>query len=606
MFTIYAHAARDGDPLKGPFGNLVKDHFPEFSWTERGRRWGFVTLVPPKELTTSFLGENDETCFPRFASHVDALSQKVMPNLLDWAVYASEISGAIEKIDARLKKVFPESDGWRVGAPEGGRLNGFLASGKINVYKEGWAPQWDNYQDRGLLALTLEAGNDFLQGMKIGVLKYDTWIDLAELGQTVFDAGTNLLPNGIEPSDKYVLEFSLAEDWRDSGFADAKLHWRGRLDQFVDYVVQAFTQLKPLESILDQACKVIPALQDKELSTFSADALKSWRTSAIYVRNRLRLLAETMRQRCSSTRIEVRYRYRYRSVTLQDPESTESDLLLMVKSGNFDVAIAFQFSSRWLNIRVVSVLLPDFESPIASAFLNARHPGLSFEGIPLQPTICHGLSVSEWMDQVQQCIQSRGDAFIPALDDLAKHLEQCKTLTEFAADKLRAMLPVEAGWVVENDADKGAASLEAGNPISIYRKSWLAAKNGASALPPVRVELVPNRACFDDIYLSVKLFAQPSPELDRAFGQVFGACEFAFGPHEQVGNTSRTQVEWAKRLDPLIGLTGGSDFARNLLDDEGKAALASHLQYVAASILKMESMLAHVCQKHWTMAGGAA
>jgi hypothetical protein len=608
MFIIYAHAARDGDPLKGPFGNFVKDHFPEFSWTERGRRWGFVTLVPPKELTTSFLGENDETCFPRFAGHVDALSQKVMPNLLDWAVYASEISDAIENIEERLKKVFPENDGWRVGAPEGGRLNGFLASGKINVYMVGWAPQWDNYHDRGRLAITLEAGGDFLRGLKIGVLKYDNWLDLGDFSQTLFDAGKGLLPDALKQPglhDEYALQFSLAEEWRDCGFADAILKWRGNLDQFVDYVVQAFTQLKPLESILDQACNAIPILQDKDLTAFSGAALIRWDTSsALYVRNRLRLLSETMQQRCKDTCISVKYRYHYQFTSNQHPEWVTSDLLLMVKVGNFDIAIAFDFSAHGLNIQVISVYLPDFESGIATAFLKAKHPGLSFEGIPRKPTICDGLSVSEWMDRIQQCIESRVDAFIPALDDFAKHLDQCKTLTEFAADKLRATLPVEAGWVVENDADKGAASLEAGNPISIYRKSWLPESNGAHALPSIRIELVPNRPCFDDLYLSVKLLAQPSSELDPAFGQVFGACEFAFGPHEQVGNSGRTQVEWAKRLDPSIGLTGGSDFAKDILDDEGKAALASHLHYVAASILKMDPMVAQMCKKHMAEASG--
>jgi hypothetical protein len=115
---------------------------------------------------------------------------------------------------------------------------------------------------------------------------------------------------------------------------------------------------------------------------------------------------------------------------------------------------------------------------------------------------------------------------------------------------------------------------------------------------------VPNLPCFDDLYISVKLLAQPFPELDRAFGQVFGACEFAFGPHELFGNSDTAQVEWAKRLDPSIGLTGGSDFAKRLLDDEGKAALASHLQYVAASIWKMEPMLAQVCQKQMNVAAG--
>lgn len=611
--TICADAATDGDVLKGPFGQILEKEFkeqylPQLTFKERGRRWGFVTLVPENVLAVPWLDESPEACFPRFADYVTGLYEAVMPRLLDWSGYASEIDSALEIVEKRLRIVFPEEDGWRIGAPEGSRLNGFRATGKINLFKESWAPRWDNYNDRGHLTITLEADGNFLRGLKIGVLKYDTWLDLGDFGQAIFDAGKNLLPNPLKQQglhDRYALQFSLSEEWRDCGLADAKLKWRGNLDQFVDYVVQAFTDLKPLENILGQACHAIPALQDKDISEFSEDALQRWDTSsALYVRNRLRLLSERMQQLCKDTRIDVQYRYHYQFTSNQYPEWVTSDLLLMVKVGNFDIAIAFEFSAHWLNIRIVSIDLPDFESGIATAFLKARHPGLSFEGIPNKPTICHGLSVTEWMNQVQQCIESRVGAFIPALDDLATHLEQCKALTEFSADMLRDSLPVESGWIVENNIENGAVSLEAGKPISIYRKSWLTASNGANDLPTIRLELVPNLPCFDDLYISVKLLAQPFPELDRAFGQVFGACEFAFGPHEQVGNSDTAQVEWAKRLDPLIGLTGGSDFTKRLLDDEGKAALASHLQYIAASILKMEPMLAHVCQKQMAVVAG--
>lgn len=588
---IYADGASDGDPLNGPFGKLIErefsDRFSKFSWKDRGRLYKFFTLVPETPLTGDLILANDsaELCFPRFADQANILSMSVIPRLLAWGGYAAEVIRALERVNERLQVVFPESEGWRIGAPEGNRLGSCRVEGLLNVSKRKWAPQWDDYKERGLLSITLQADGNFLRGFKLGVAKYEKWFDLGEWEQRLHDEGKRAIGRKVNRSDVWPFVAELDTDWCDSGLADGKFLWQDKLDLFVEYVVNEFTKLKGLSALLDQACAAIPKLQDKEPASLPQAMQSNGWMSTLYVRNRLRLLTDKLQLRCDGSGVEVKYRYR-------NHETSCNEVLLTLQVGSFDIAAAFRVKEKSLEITLCNLVPPDFEIGITKNFFLKNHLTLTNEGIPSSQESCHGLDIVDWMNLIQAKVEERAEGFIIALTDLAAHLQQCVALTQWLAETLRESLPVDAGWVVESNR---ATSLERDQGILVYSNLWKEAKcPRADALPPIIMQIVPNAACFDELFLAVKLTVQPIPEIQRSLGRILGACDFAFGSGLQ-DDKSQMGI-WVRKLDDPLHFTGGSHFDRPLLGEAEKPVLAERLDGIATNILRMEPMLAEAAR----------
>ena len=591
---VFGHRLRDGDPLKSPCGGLIERKytgtlFPKFKWADHGRNIQFATLLPLTDLTTSLLQENAETCFPRFAKHVEKLSNTVLADLLNWSSYAKEVVNALDTLEARLKELFPEQEGWRVGAPEGARINGFLCNGTINVFKQSWAPKLNDYKERGLLSITMAAGGHFLKDLRIGILKYEHWLDLGEFGQQILDAGrVSLGDTAKKKSEWWPLEFTLADEWQDCGLMTAENKWQGKLDRFVNEVFDCFKRFKQLAPIIDSACAAIPSLQDKDPATIPETGKKDWRLSAHYVRNRVRLLTETVRKRNSSTRVKVDFQFK-----LQERQC--ADILLAVKMGEFDAAISIGFDFHEVAIRIRSMELPDFEAQIVTAFFAKHHPGLNLAGIPPNSGINQGLTLPEWMDKYEAVVTERMDEYLSAMDHLACHLEQCTELSKTLARQLQAFLPAAEGWVIDNNA---AESLEPGAGIAIYRKTWLAPSHRENDAAPLLVQIVPNRPCFDELWLAISFMGQSAPALERAIGRIDGACDFAFREQITQGGVSPVKGIWARPMKAPLQQTGGSRFETALVSETEQAALFDSLQVVAQTIQQLDPIFSDACRIH--------
>lgn len=139
---IWADSAFDGDPIKDTFVSILNNHFLELfgklEKTPRARRWNFVELMPRTQLTTRLTSSSANRGFEYLKENMMVLSDKFLPKLFDWIEYSSKVISAINRLEETLKEVFPEKDGWRVGAPEGGRLNGCQPLGKICIHKQEW------------------------------------------------------------------------------------------------------------------------------------------------------------------------------------------------------------------------------------------------------------------------------------------------------------------------------------------------------------------------------------------------------------------------------------------------------------------------------------
>ena len=591
---VFGHRLRDGDPLKDPCGGLIERKYketllPKFEWAKHGRNIEFATLLAPTELTTSLLQESAETCFPRFANHVEKLSNTVLVDLLNWSTYAKEVVNALDKLEARLKELFPEGEGWRVGAPEGSRINGFLSGGKINVFKQSWAPIQDDYKERGLLAITLEAGGDFLKNLRIGVLKYEHWFELGEFSQHILDAGKVSLGNTVKKgSEWYPLEFSLADEWQDCGLITAESKWQGELDRFVDEVLECFKKFKELAPIIDTACAALPALQDKDPATIPETGKKDWWLSAHYIRNRLRLLTETVGKRDSSSRVKVDFQFKLH-------EWQCSAIFLAVKVGEFDAAISIGFNFHEIVIRVQSLEPPDFEAPIVIAFFAKHHPSLNLAGVPRTNAINQGLTLPEWIDKYESLVTERMDEYLTAMDHLARHLEQCSELSKIVARQLKSFLPESEGWVIDNHA---AESLEPGAGIAIYRKTWLAPSHRENDAAPLLIKIVPSRPCFDELWLAISFNEQSTPELERAIGRIDGACELAFREQIAQGGEAPIKGIWARPMKAPLQQTGGSRFDTELVSETESETLSNYVQEVAQTIQQLDPFFSDACRIH--------
>jgi hypothetical protein len=583
---IYADSDSDGDPLNEPFSRFIEGIYKHlvihgFERTFRGRKNAFVILMPTTALTTSLLDESSEQCFARFANHVRRLSEIVLVDLMKWSAGSKAISFTINALENGLRSLFPPNEGWFVGAREGDRLDAFRKEGKLNVYKESWRPKDDDYRARGLLSITLEAGGHFLQSLKMGILKYEKWHDLGTYGQRILNDGRARVTDTVIFSDWYPLEFALPNDWGDCGLAEAKCAGSEKLDRFVEEVLDRFKKLKTLEPLLDEACAAIPALQDKDAENL-ATLTDDWATSALFVRNRLRLLAKIADEKRSSDRVNVRIKFMH---------PTGSDLLLSVKVGNFDAAVKFSFDFHKFTTSIVSLEPPDFEPAIVQAFIKKHHPNLL---IDLESTNS-GMSLPQWLDSVKTVVADSVTPYFDAMDHLARHLERCRELTEAVASLLRSGLPESEDWIVENHA---ARSLEPGNGIAICRKSWFAHPHKEGVTSPLFVQIVPNKPCFDELCLAITFVGQRDTELDRAIGRIDGACDFAF--REQVTNAGESPIKgiWARPLKAPFQQTGGSTFETQLLGETERPILDDAVLTIAKTIKQLEPLLADLCRQH--------
>ncbi len=584
---IYADAAVDGDPLKSPFAKLIEKNFPNFFPKlnkTSGRRWRIIELLPLTELTTQLAAHSPERTFEIFKENLFAFSEKILAKILEWAVYAHRVADAIKRLEEELKKIFPVHEGWCVGAPESVRLADYRPTGKINIYKEAWQPMKDNYQGRGYLSITLESGNAFLDNLYIGIVKYESWLELGEWKQRILDEGNKLLAETGPPEDLWPLWQSLESEWRNSGIAQAELLWKDKFDEFVNYCLDKFRVLKNLEKCLDDACAAIPDLQIREPEMFPPEQQQSWFHSHLYIENRIRKIILSVQEKIALQHedLGIHIDYRHRS-----PDSWWNYIYLIVKVGNFDAVVALKFSKNQIGVELTNLEPPDFETPIMTDFMARKFAGVTCDNTKTVGKDCDGGTVAEWMDRVQAFIYERVDGFVPFLLTLKSHLENTVELTHFVEREIAAVLAVEEGWTVENEAK----SLEKLVPITIYHTAW---RNSAKPgdLPPLVVQLIPEAPCFDDLYLVVEHFGKVSPELERKLGAVCGVCDFAFGKCETVSGRG----VWSRKLDDPFHKTGGRWLDWHLPHGDEKIAFSTYLRSIAEKLMRMKPILAEFCQ----------
>ncbi|MFH1076993.1 MAG: toll/interleukin-1 receptor domain-containing protein, partial [Pseudomonadota bacterium] len=342
---IYADAASNGDPIKCPFVKFIETHcteeFPNLSKTKGAKRWRFVGLVPPTVLTTHLADLSSEKCFETFTDNVMAFSDKVIPKLFDWIEYALKVTKAINKLEDELKKVFPEDEGWRIGAPEGERLIGCNPHGRINIYKKEWQPT-DDYKGRGWLSITLESWNSFVDNLFIGILKYEPWMTLQDLEGKLISECNSVLGESSPFLHGWPWYRHLEDDWKSSGIAQINLDLRwndDQLDGFIRHCLDKFRELKKIEGLLGDICSKMPSMQRIDIGSIENVSKEQlgWWESSLYVYNRMERLANTVRENIQanfgSPGISVDFSYRGQWWT---------DILLKIKVENFDAAIRFR------------------------------------------------------------------------------------------------------------------------------------------------------------------------------------------------------------------------------------------------------------------------
>ncbi|MFZ3116367.1 MAG: toll/interleukin-1 receptor domain-containing protein [Syntrophales bacterium] len=582
---FYVDGMSDADPLRTPFlEKFIKPKFngilPSSKSTPRGRRWKCITLIPEISIPSPLIRPID--AFSLFKAHLLALSDQVFPQLFDWTTYAISVIKAAHKLQDKLKDLFPESEGWRVGAPEGERLDGLRGLGKINVFKAAWQPSLDNFRERGWLSITLESESPFLKDLYIGVLSYEPWLELGGWKDKIFTACKEKFADvEVKSEAGWLCWFFLKKPWNDSGISTVQNEWSGENDpeKFVAYCLEQFSRMKDLQELIDQACKALPALQEKGPSTFLPEEQNSWGTAHFYVSNRMRVIASHLKQ-AEGFDVECRYR----------GGGNWNEILLIVKEDAFDSAISFMFWSQEVRIAVTDLQPPHYETEVLNRFL-ANHSLNTLRNDTLKvEKECNNESVAQWMDRVQDFVCEHARALSSGLKNFREHLQAVIALTEQTVSALTERLDPSKGWKVEN----GAKSLESGAPINIYNIAWLREGAQSDEQPPLLLQILPESPCFDNLHLVVKLLAEISAESDRQLGAVCGACEFAFG----TGNANGSLGLWSKGLDESSGKTGGSCADRPLLAGEEKEYFLSAMRCLADSIVKMEPILNRFCREH--------
>lgn len=583
---IYPDAAFDGDPIKNPFVDFLNRHFQDlFGKIEkipRARRWAFVELMPKTQLATRLTLSSAEICFKNFKENVLIFSERILPKLFDWIEYSSKVISAINRLEEELKKVFPETEGWRVGTPEGERLNGCLDGGKISIYKPDWQPR-DNYKSRGLLSFAIQSDNYFLNDLAIGVMKYDNWMTLKHWESAISSEAEKLLGKPVEKSDWWIWKQYLGEDWRASGIAQGDYRWNDKFEDFIKHCVEKFQKLKNLEDLVATACSELPSLQHLDVNSdmdIPQEQLRDWESS-LYVYNWMDRIAKNTRKiiqdKFANNDINVDFRYRGEWWT---------DIYLNFKVGKFDAAIRFICSKKQMITEAINLEPPDFETEIIKGFFKVNN--ISFAEIKVEKKFDGGTFL-KWLERFESYVIEQTQIVFPVILALKKHLEGVVELTRQVEGELKHVLSPEDKWVIDNRA----SSLKKYDAISFWNKNWLFEGAEDSERPPLVIQFLPESPCFDNLMLVVKHLDHPIPAVERNLGAICGACDYAFGN----GIKNHLDEIWKQSFDDFFRITGGSHFKdTTFIEGERRSALITHFQDIASKIKRIEPSIAEACK----------
>lgn len=582
---IYADAAYDGDPIKNPFVNYMNSHFQDlFGKIEtipRARRWSFVEIVPKTRLATRLTSILTERCFEHFRENMMIFSDKVLPKLFDWIEYSSKVISAINRLEETLREVFPEKEGWRVGAPEGERLNGCLCHGRINVFKDNWQPK-DNYNGRGLLSITLESNEPFIDNLYIGILKYESWMTLKHREEQIASECERILGKSGPRDDAWVWWQSLDEEWKASGIVQGDFRWENKLDDFIQHSVEKIRQLKSLESLLGQTCNELPSMQKLDFNP-NEDIPKEqlrWWESSLYVYNWMDRIAKTTQQ-------NIRDKFGTDDIAVEFSYKGEwwTDIYLRFKVEKFDAAVRFRCGKNQMITKATNLEPPDFETEIIESFLKINN--VTFTEIKVEKDFDDGIFL-KWLERFEGYVIEQTIVIVPAILTLKKHLENVVGLTKQVESELNHVLTSDEGWVIDNMA----SSLERYDSITFWHKNWLREGAASHERPPLVMQITPELPCFDELTLVVKHLDRPIPEIERNLGAICGACDYAFGK----GVNTNTEDLWKRPLDDPFRKTGGRQFDVPLLEGEQRNALITHLREVAEKVKQMKDIVGETCR----------
>ena len=475
---IYVDAASSGDWLPYPFFNhILSDKkvsavFPNKSWDKK-KKYKSILLLPPTRIELLPPTNNGnrplvmypEAAFEVFGDNTLFFLNTLLPSTLKWAGYAIQVASEVRKLEEKLRILFSEKEGWRVGAPEGWRLDGFRPYGNICVFKKDWVPNEGDYRGRGLLSLALESGDAFLKDLYIGVLKYEDWMNLGDYSSKIVDEGKRQLSGEDKKGNAWwVWRQSLGSDFNNSGIGEAALLWEGKLDDFVKHCLDKFEKLKGLENILSEACRNIPSMQVAEPDSFPEDKRK-W-DNGLYIQNWLRKIATDLNSIAIENGLSLDYRYR--------KSEKWQDIRLKLRVGNFDAAVAFRYSWDEMRMEISNLEPPDFETHIIKDFFEKKHADFNFEDNSKLlkkerfELAIYGGKVEARMERFQKFVSDNLTLVIPVIGGLKRHLEQVVDLTSYAEKEMMAILTKEDGWEIENKAN----TLERQGALTIYRASW--------------------------------------------------------------------------------------------------------------------------------------
>jgi len=583
---LYANGVTNGDPFNNPFFNVfikkIGKLFPNKIF--KGHRNKSIILIPVQKIPSDLVAP--EQLFNTFKVNVEAFFEQVIPKLLEWSLYADQVIKAINRLEDELRKVFPKNEGWQVGAAESMRLGDLRSDGELNIYKKIWEPLQDNYHERGLLSFTMESEDDYLENVFISISKYETWHDLGEWDERIRSKANEILGQTAPPEYFFPWWMPLDKPWNRSGIADLSFNWQGKLDAFVEYCLEKFKKLKDMEGMIDNVCKDIPNLQIRNPEEIIQKKQK-W-NEGLYIYNKLRLIAENGNQQAREADMNVSFSSRHidywSGIELRE-------IYLTFKVGDFDAVAAFTCTKRKMTVVFKNLEPPDFETEIVKSFIAKRgNYKISPTAIISVSNDFDGKSISKWLDRYASFVSSQLDLILPEFIALKEHIEKVIQLSVNAEETIASLLTPEAGWVIKNNAK----SLVKAQALDIYHKSWRRDGAAPDELPPIIIQMYPEKPCFDELNLVVKLIGNPAPEIERLLGSICGACDITFGK----GETNSHIGLWVRKFAEPFSVAGGSSFEKPLIMGEERASFLSYLKSVAENLLRIEPIIAKACLRN--------
>ena len=553
------------EPLRDLFNECLSSSIPTMSYNSSAKRWGILKFFDI-DLKYPFVELNHTRNHDLYKEIVIGFLDKAMPPLSAWLETEKVLNDLYVNLEVRLKDIFSPEEGWSIE----NTLMQYRSCSQISIYHNTWLfdDKWADFASIEILprkyifSLTIEATNPLSTNFWFGINGTSNYwqIHYGDFERQIKEACDQIFGTGEGPNKWWSWAKAVDDPFRNSGVNSRTLVWNSEetKERLIDYYSGILTKLKEISPLIEQACRELPSLQDK--NPIETTDGKSWNMgllqnlSHVFVRDTLNKSNELVKAQ------EGLFKYRV----------NEGEVIIYTtrKMGDLSIVLIGRLWPKGLTIgfdwwggppTVKSIVADYFKKYHATPLVWSNSPYYNY--LKIAETISDkefgGGTIQEWFEEFNKMTLTHIPKTLSTLERLIEHASKIKDLSNSICNSLRDIFSVDEGWVIKNDIEE---SLDQYTGISIWKKEWC---RETGARPVLSLRLESNIEMFDDLFFGIQKQSETLIVPDIHNKVLSSLFEYEFNSAE----SSEWWVAW-KLLDEQYRYTGGRRFDIEFLEGE--------------------------------------